>query len=223
MYPQLFGTVVALAYIKSADWSFGPRRQIAFPMFGDGIFTQEGPAWKHSRDLLRPHLAYKKYEDLKVFVEPIDDLLRVLPQDGGVIDLQPFFFRFTLDVATAFLFGDSIHSLQSTETRKEKDFALAFDLAQKYIVKRFRLLDLYFLIGGSKFHDACSRVQTFADEIIERNLLASIDEHDTDNSRYVFLKSVAEAFPDRASLRGQIISLLVAGRDTTACLLSWTL
>ena len=192
-------------------------------MFGDGIFTQEGPAWKHSRELLRPQLACKQYGDLKVFADPVNELLQILPENGGVVDLQPLFFRFTLDVTTAFLLGESIHSLQSTGKVQEKDFASAFDLAQKYIIKRFRLLELYWLIGGSEFHGACRAVHNFADEIIERNLSSRSDEQNTNNRKYYLLRSVAEASPDRASLRGQIISLLVAGRDTTACLLSWTL
>ena len=33
---------------------------------------------------------------------------------------------------------------------------------------------------------------------------------------------MAESTADRVALRGQILSLLVAGRDTTACLLTWT-
>ena len=168
-------------------------------MFGDGIFTQEGPAWKHSRELLRPQLAYTQYEDFRAFSEPMNELLQVLPQDGGIVDLQPLF---SLDVTTAFLFGDSIHSLLSTGEKQENDFASAFDLAQKYIIKRFCLLDLYWLVGGSEFHDACRRVQQFADEIIEQNLSASLDEQDTHNSRYCFLKSVSKACPDRASLPG---------------------
>jgi hypothetical protein len=28
--------------VSSKDWSFGLRREITFPMFGDGIFTQDG-------------------------------------------------------------------------------------------------------------------------------------------------------------------------------------
>jgi cytochrome P450 len=192
-------------------------------MFGDGIFTQEGDAWKHSRDLLRPQLVHRQYEDLAVFSEPMEDLLSELPRNGGIIDLQPLFFRFTLDVTTAFLFGESVHSLRSMENGQEQTFAAAFDLAQKYVVKRFRLLDLYWLIGGSNFRDACRKVHAFADQIIDQNLSASALTDDPTDTRYVFLKSVAKAYPDRIALRGQIINILAAGRDTTACLLSWTL
>lgn len=191
-------------------------------MFGDGIFTQEGDAWKHSRELLRPQLVHRQYEDLGVFNEPMDDLLNVLPQAGGVVDLQPLFFQFTLDVTTAFLFGKSIHSLKSADDAQEHTFAGAFDLAQKYVAKRFRLLDLYWLIGGREFREACRKVHAFADQIIEQNLSASLAENQ-DGTRYVFLRTVAKAYPDRAALRGQIVNILAAGRDTTACLLSWTL
>ncbi|KAI1082173.1 cytochrome P450 alkane hydroxylase [Whalleya microplaca] len=211
----------AILSSKFSDFSYGPRRAIAFPMFGDGIFTQEGEAWKHSRDILRPQLYHNQYESLDLFREPVDDLLRALPQEAGVVDLQPLFFRFTLDVTTAFLFGESIHSLRSPEKSREKRFADAFDLAQKYVVNRFRLADLYWLIGGKEFRDACNQVHQFADEIIDLNLSKGTESGDGEN-RYVFLKAVARRCPDREALRGQIINILAAGRDTTACALSWT-
>ena len=190
-------------------------------MFGDGIFTQDGDPWRHSREILRPHFVHRLYEDLEVFEGPIDDLLYALRRKEGVIDLQEMFFRFTLDVTTAFLFGDSIRSLVSSENTGEQTFARAFDLAQKYVVKRFRLLDLYWLIGGKEFRDACEKVHRFADQIIDDTLFKETTA--LNESKYVFLKSVARSCPDRDALRGQIINILAAGRDTTACMLSWTL
>lgn len=202
------------------DWDNGPRRAITFPMFGDGIFTQEGDAWKHSREILKPQLFHRTYEDLQIFKEPVADLLNALPQKGGIVDLQPLFFRFTLDVTSAFLFGESTHTLRSPVVAGENTFASAFDTAQKYVVERFRLLDLYWLIGGREFPDACEKVQRFADQIIDRNLKPDSSEK---SGTHIFLNSVAKECPDRDALRGQIVNILAAGRDTTACLLSWTL
>jgi cytochrome P450 len=127
-----------------------------------------------------------------------------------------------LDVTTAFLFGKSIRSLQSSKGSQEQTFAAAFDIAQSYVVKRFRLLDFYWLIGKRKFRDACRRVNSFADQIIDANI-RGVSDNDEDTERHVFLRTVAMSLPDRASLRGQIVNVLVAGRDTTACLLSWTM
>jgi cytochrome P450 len=190
-------------------------------MFGDGIFTQEGAAWKHSRDTIRPQLVHKQYADLEIFREGIEDLLDNIEESHGVVDLQELFFRMTLDVTTAFLFGESVRSLRAPESTGEQTFAGAFNTAQSYVIQRYRLLDMYWLIGGSKFRKACADVHRFADQIIERNL--SRERTPDDKARYVFLDAVAESSLDRTALRGQIINILVAGRDTTACLLSWTL
>jgi cytochrome P450 len=203
------------------DWSLGPRRKVMFPFFGDGIFTQEGRDWKQSRELLRPQFLHRQYEDLEVFRESMENLLEDIPSQG-VTDLQPYFFRLTLDVTTAFLFGESVDSLKGSSTKGESQFAAAFNTAQDFVAKRMRLQDLYWLVGGKKFTEACDTVHSFADHIIERNLSRdrTIDQQ---QSKYVFLDTLSESCPDHKALRSQIINILVAGRDTTACLISWTL
>ncbi|KAL8691659.1 MAG: hypothetical protein Q9218_003159 [Villophora microphyllina] len=190
-----------------------------FPFFGDGIFTQEGDAWKHSRELLRPQFAHKQYDDLELFREVVDDLITILPEKG-MVDLQPLFFRLTLDTTTAFLFGDSVNSLQASNTAGEATFASAFNTAQDFVAKRMRLQDLYWLVGGKGFAAACDDVHRFADQIIDRNL--SRDDEGRSSGKYVFLDFLEKNTSNRTELRSQIINILVAGRDTTACLLSWT-
>ena len=185
-------------------------------MFGDGIFTQEGAAWKHSRELLRSPLQHKHYENLAVFKQSVDDLIDILSRRSGVVDLQPLFFRLTLDISTEFLFGESVKSLKAPTSASEQTFGDAFNTAQAFVAKRFRLPDLYWLIGGSEFRKACNDVHRFADQIIDRNLSRGSEKG------AVFLDLLAEKTANRDALRGQIISLLAAGRDTTACLLTWT-
>lgn len=204
------------------DFGIGPRRAITFPMFGDGILTQEGPDWKQSRDMLRPQLQHKQYENLEVFRVAVDDLVHGIRDGDGTIDLQPLFFRLTLDTTTAFLFGESVRSLIASEAIGERDFATAFDTAQRWVTKRFRLLDLYWLVDGKEFRQACQDVHRFADRIVDRYLLSDRSAA-SGPGRYLVLDTVARSTTDRAALRGQVINLLAAGRDTTACLLSWTL
>ena len=168
------------------DWTFGPRREITFPMLGDGIFTQEGEEWKRSREKLRPQFHFKQYADLDVFRDSVDDLLNNIPLEGGIVDLQPLFFCMTLDVITAFLFGESVGSLKDLKMTGEHTFAKAFNTAQEYVVKRFRLMDIYWLIGGKKFEDACQKVHYFADQIIDRNLSSKPKSEEADR-KYMFL------------------------------------
>ena len=142
-------------------------------MLGDGIFTQEGAAWKHSRELLRSPLQHKHYENLDVFKQSAESLIDILSSQSGVVDLQPFFFRLTLDVATEFLFGESVKSLKAPKSAGEQSFGEAFNTAQEFVASRFRLPDFYWAIGGARFRKACQDVHCFADQIIDRNLSRS--------------------------------------------------
>ncbi|MCJ1388136.1 hypothetical protein MMC18_000981 [Xylographa bjoerkii] len=210
----------AILSSKFNDFGFGLRRHIFFPLLGDGIFTQEGAAWKRSRELLRPQFYREQYRDLGVFEEHVDDLISSIPRKEP-IDLQQLFFRFTLDTSTAILFGRSVFSLKLNSLRDSTKFGKDFDTAQDFVVKRFRLLDLYWFIGGRKFQEACTSVHTFVEEIIQQRY-TSKDIAEGTEEHYIFLDAVAKDAKDKTELRDQLLNILLAGRDTTACLLTWT-
>lgn len=149
-----------------------------------------------------------------------DNLLANIPASGGVVDLQPLFFQLTLEVTKSFLFGESIESLKAREEPGHQTFADAFNTAQDYVAMRFRFLDLYWLIGGKDFRNACEAVHFFADKIIDRNFSHEMTEGE--DGQYFFLQAMAKKTPNRTTLRSQIINVLTAGRDTTAYLFSWT-
>ena len=204
------------------DYGFGCRPAIFAPLLGNGIFTQEGAPWKHSRELLRRQFVRAQYRDLHVFREHVDNLVERIGI-GGVVDLQPLFFELTLDVATAVLFGRSVYSLRATidQTAKNREFAENFNIAQEGLAKRFRLAPFHFVYNPRKFRQACSNVHRFVEEyIMERQ---HRDESGSDESPAWFIDQVAQGSKTNAGLRDQLLNVLLAGRDTTACCLSWTL
>ncbi len=218
---KLIGRKIVWALTQYIDFGYGLRRQIFFPLLGEGIFTQDGPLCKHSRLLLRPQFSQQKYQDFNVFREHVDNLISCIPENGAVVDMQQLFFRFTLDTTTGFLFGKSTYTLIDGKSKDGLNFAKAFDTAQDLVVKRFRLLDLYWFIGGPKFNQACNQAHKFIDDIIiERQV--SLAKSQEKNEGHVFFDAVAESSVDKEALRGQLLNILLAGRDTTACLLSWT-
>lgn len=88
------------ADLMSLDFGYGPRSKIFGPLLGDGIFTQDHREWKHSRKLLSPQFGKNYYRDLDFFGEHVDNLCSQIPKDGNSVDLQPLFFKFTLDTTT---------------------------------------------------------------------------------------------------------------------------
>ncbi|KAB5540562.1 cytochrome P450 [Coniochaeta sp. 2T2.1] len=87
---------------------------------------------------------------------------------------------------------------------------------------RFRTAHLSRLFEGREWRKSCRGVQIFADQIIDQHLMDKQLNNGSNRGCSSLLQGVAEGCHDRATLRGQIINMLVAGRDTTACLLSWT-
>lgn len=184
--------------------------------------------WKHSREILRPHFYHRHYENLDIYRPHVENLLTAIDSDaalGGalnVVDLEPLFFRLTLDVTTEFLFGESVLSQRPTSSVSSHDFEDAFDLAQSISSKRLRFQKLYWLVDGKRLRKACNTIHRFADGVINRTLAGRAYDANG-NSKPPFLKTIAQNFPEQDILRGQAINILTAGRDSTATFLSWTL
>jgi len=125
--PENIKTILALDFNK---WTFGKIRDELKVIFGDGIFNRSGVAWQRSRDMLRPHFARSQIADLPMIEKHIPPLLNLIPRDGSTVDLQPLFFRLTLDTAMEFLFGESANSLSDVDVSGIAEFTKAFDRLQ---------------------------------------------------------------------------------------------
>ncbi|KAF2656367.1 cytochrome P450 [Lophiostoma macrostomum CBS 122681] len=212
----------AVLSINFKDYGFGARSGVFAPLLGKGIFTQEGVAWKHSRDLLRKQFIHTRYQKLDHVSEHVDNLFRVLPREG-IVDLQPLFFSLTLDTTTALLFGKSVYSL-SAGTGGGSDnrlFAESFNIAQDGLAKRFRLAPWQFLYNPRKFQRACANVHHFVERYID-SVYDELEDSDANADSLYFFSKVAGGSASKGDLRDQLLNVLLAGRDTTACCLSWT-
>lgn len=235
--------IQALLATQFDDFEIGSRRALNFePLFGAGIFTQDGKEWERSRAMLRPQFARDQVSDLVLEERHVQNMMRALPVDSqgwtDTVDLQVLCFRLTLDSATEFLFGESVDSQLAelpaasrsmeprTPSQSEKVFANAFDTGQRWLAKRFRFADLYWLVDSKEFRTACKQSHEFIDRFV-RLALSDPQQHEKKASaeggkeKYVFLEALAAETQDPIELRSQLLNILLAGRDTTASLLGW--
>ena len=139
---------------------------------------------------------------------------------------MPLFYRLTLDSATEFLFGESVGTqsaaIQSsgTEWQKHANFARVFDRSQDAIAKAFKYGDFYWLGITKQYKQDCKEVHAYIDALVQRTLAPQEKpRHNAD--KYIFLEQLAMVTSDPVEIRDQALSILVAGRDTTAGLLSF--
>ncbi|GAB7332322.1 hypothetical protein MBLNU13_g04151t1 [Cladosporium sp. NU13] len=215
--------VKAILSTQFQDFGVGKRRAEAFePLIGHGIFTADGASWEKARKLVRPSFSRGQLDDISIFEPHLQNFVASLPSETEAVDLQPLFQGLTLDVSTDFLFGESTSVLGSAKAASAgRSFANAFDNAQKTVVNAFALGSVGWLDPRSNFKQDQKTVEAFMSRYVDKALAKQQEAEDKqDGSKYSFASEFAKLTSDRAMIRGGLLNLLLAGRDTTASLLS---
>ena len=203
---------------------------------GHGIFSADGKRWERSRSLLRPQFVRAQVSDLDLEERHLQNLLKALPvnSDGWTetTDLQPLNFRLTIDSASEFLFGESVNTQLSAlpgednafrvSSARDATFVAAFERSQDIIAKAFRFNDWYKLGLTKEYYATCKICHQYIDRFVQKALSPKEKVgHSDEKPKYIFLEGLSEETNDPVEIRDQLLSILVAGRDTTASLLSF--
>ena len=225
--PENIKTILAN---KFDDFGLGRRLQHFSPLLTGGIFVNDGEPWKHSRALVRPAFTRSQVADLGSFETHVQALITKIPRDGGTIDMGPLFFRLTLDQASEFLLGESVNSQISGEDSPQARFGTAFDYALDHLGEWRTSGVLSYLWPDRRFFRDCITVHAFVESFVEKaQSHAALDaenekdlQHNKDlaPSRYIFLDELAKATDDPRRMVEELLSILLAGRDTTASMLT---
>jgi len=195
--------------------------------------------WHNSRQLIRPQFVKDRLSDIDIFEQHSQVLISKIEQSEE-IDTLDMMFRYTLDAATHFLLGHSVDSLEVPKTA----FADAFSNAQRVQSLAVRVgyaaedvyrnlpLTIYSPLNWAVprkrmgFYDSVKVINDFVSTFIDTALALSPEELEKKTSHdegYTFLHAIAGYTRDRRTLRDQIVNVLLAGRDTTACTLTWAI
>ncbi|KAG2416578.1 cytochrome P450 52A12 [Aspergillus terreus] len=209
------------------DFSLGTRHREFYPLLGDGIFTLDGAGWSHARGLLRPQFTRDQVADLDLMNGHVSRLIELVPKDRSTFDIQHLFFLLTIDSATHFLFGESVNSMGSGVLEKSavggaQGFAEAFNTAQDYLASRSRAMKFYWMVNPKEFKDATARVHEVVDHYVRLAIESKNHPGRKEAGRYIFAEALAADNDDPKVLRDNMLNILLAGRDTTASLLSST-
>ncbi|KAJ5717048.1 hypothetical protein N7488_002694 [Penicillium malachiteum] len=222
--PENIKTVLSL---KFQDFCIAHRLKCMKPLLGEGIFDTDGDHWAASRALIRPSFNRDQVADLTSLESIFQDFFSLLPRDGEtVVDLKDLFFRYTIDSATEFLFGQSVGTLKKSEA--ELGFADAFHYAQKAILMRGMLGPLEYFFPD-RHAEECNRicrdfVQQFVDEAVNavqtKNAEGEKPDPSSTRPKRIFSHELAAQTSDRTRILDELMNVLLAGRDTTASLLT---
>ncbi|KAK5989106.1 Cytochrome P450 52A1 [Cladobotryum mycophilum] len=192
------------------------------PFLGDSIFTTDGQLWHQSRSLIRAMFVTERIRDLDIFERWSDVLISKFPPPGQTIDICDLFYRTTLDVTMDYLLGQSVNSLENPRG----EFTKAFEDVQHSQMILTLLGPFRSLYPQADYKHGIKMVERFIQPFIEATLALAPEELEKlskSDREFTFLHNIALFTRDPKIIRDQLMAVLLAGRDTTASTLAWTM
>lgn len=187
----------------------------------NGAFSAEGEEWSRHRKMLNP--AFNPSQ-LKLFYASIyrsaQRLVKAVERSRDKLDFQQIIERYTTDITTELSFGYDFNSLSNPDSTLQKNLSFIFPMISKRLKMPFPYWRYYKLKQDRDLDKALVEVRKFATKFIEE---AKIRVNQTGESQNILESMVLHSEGGDEDIYGNIITLLLAGEDTTANTIAWAI
>ncbi|XP_026398350.1 alkane hydroxylase MAH1-like [Papaver somniferum] len=231
-----------IEYILKTNFNNFPKGEDfrdVFDILGDGIFNVDSDRWKIQRKFAHAEFSSREFRTLvsstnrKVVEEQLVPFLAHVSEEGSSIDLQDVCSRFSFEVNINVIFGRYENYLSIELPSNE--LAVAVDDAQEAILYRhirpmffWKLLRMLETGKERKLKKARKKVHQILEDYInqkKKDLLGGVRTFDCLSTYIKALQdntSIVSSLPNKdIFLRDEMLTFLIAGRDTITSGLTW--
>jgi len=169
--------------------------------------------------MIRPSFVRDQVADLKCFDRHITNMLNSVPAEGSTFDMQNLLMAMTMDSSTDFLLGYSTNTLLKPSPDAEK-FLEDWEYGSRESSQRVRLGPLATYVPHRKLDEAIQRIRKYLRFYLQKAIADKKAGGVKGDRAYVFLDELLKAGGSEDHTIDQILSIIVAGRDTTAAALT---
>lgn len=200
---------------------------------GHGVFSAEGDEWRRQRRLVMsafdPGHLKRFFPALVRVTERFRARLDAAADSGQPVDLQPLLMRYTVDVTAGLAFGADINTLEQPGDAVQQHLDKVFPMLMRRINLPFPYWRYVRLPSDRAFErhlvEVHRAVRGFIGQARERMRRdGSLREHPSN-----LIEALIAATDDAGTglgeddLAGNVLTVLLAGEDTTANTLGWAL
>ena len=196
-----------------------------------GVFIAEGEQWRRQRRLvvtaLNANHLHRHYQVIQLATRRLQQCLREQARSGGSLEITRLLTSFTVDITSALAFGHDLNTLERGESELQGHIQRAFAIGAFRALFPFRYWRWFELPADRAFKRSlvalraavAGFIEQARDDMRQRPQLRQAPEN--------FLQAMLAAqeqdstFTD-AEIVGNVYTLLLAGEDTTAHSMAWT-
>ncbi|MES3516428.1 MAG: cytochrome P450 [Natronomonas sp.] len=187
-------------------------------LLGNGLLLSDGDAWRHQRQLATQAFDPGRFEDLAAMMADYAEELVEDWDDGEVVDIREEMAEITVKIIVEAMFGTTIDDETTTAVQE----------ALEPLGARFEPDAVRFLLPSwiptsenRSFSAAIETLETILDEIVAER--RESDYENGDDLLSVLLQAQDRGEQTDGQMRDELVTMLLAGHDTTALTLTYTL
>lgn len=216
-HPKYFEYVLITHHRNFIKHSFFWRHVTT--LFGESLLTSEGDSWLRRRRLAAPAFHHERIANYATVMVDYTERMLERWREGELRDIHQEMMHLTMQIVTKTLFDIEITGEATDEVGG------AFDMATAEIAVRFRrplkIPESIPLPSNLRYRRAVRRLNQLVYGIIKERRSHQGDRGDLLSMLMAARDEDGSAMSDQ-QLRDEVITLFLAGHETTALVLSWT-
>lgn len=208
---------VLTTHARKFQKTIGYRTPFMRRLFGEGLLTSEGEHWVRQRRLAQPAFHRDRIATYASIIVEFAGQMVATWQAGETRQIHTDMMRLTTQVVTKTLFNSAVPP--EIDRLNEASTVVMERFTRQW--KWYRILLNFFpAIGSRRFEEVMRRLDEFIYGLIHERRASGRDAGDLLSMLLQARDEDGSAMSDK-QLRDELITLMVAGLDTTALTLSW--
>ena len=211
--------------MNNKNYIKGEELDVVRPLIGQGLFTSEGDYWRRQRRMMQPAFHRKQIALLaQVMIDTTAEMLErwgTLARSGQPVKIQSEMMALTMEIVTRTLFTNS---LERDEIDAMSDnIGLLLSIITHRGERIIDPLSKFRFQEKKAFDDGIAKADQLVYRLIEERRKSGIRQDDLlDMLLHAEDADTGEKMNDR-QIRDEVITMFLAGHETTAIGLSWAL
>lgn len=207
-------------FAQRASFTISPLRERLVPVLGLGLFTSQGELHARQRRLMQPVFRKSRVEAYAGCMVDLAQHARDRWAPGAEIDIAEEMMRLTMFVAAKALFD---HDIQGDSDAVSRNLAILLDYFTRMMSPFLRLSMMLPTRSTLEFRRAVRDFDAVIYRMIERRKNTRVSGEDLLALLMQAKDDETKGQMNEKQLRDEVVTLLIAGHETTANLLAWTL